>query len=222
MSISSIDRVDKPWGYEFRIILGPSLTLTYLTIFVNSQTSLHCHPRKTTSLTAIAGRGRINFLKDGIDFSAGTSFMVRNGLFHQISNVGINNLIVLEFENPSDARDLVRLEDDYGRRLESYEDKSDLNNISEAEEDFFFQITHGGAWSNHETEIDVIEPTSKIVTFENEAVYAVLEGGLRDKLSNSLILREGDCTTNLTIRRLINHFDWDSGTRLLQIKKKIS
>ena len=126
MSVGAVDRVNKPWGYEFRVSLGSNLTLTYLTLYPGSQTSLHCHPQKTTSLTAIAGTGTIRFLKDSIEFSSGTSFMVRNGLFHQIFNSGQENLVVLEFENPSDATDLVRLEDEYGRSLTSYELKSEF------------------------------------------------------------------------------------------------
>jgi mannose-6-phosphate isomerase-like protein (cupin superfamily) len=220
MILGSVDRVDKPWGYEFRAALGPSITLTYLTIYPESQTSLHCHPRKTTSLTAIAGKGEIKFLNDSIAFTAGTSFMVRNGLFHQISNASAENLVVLEFENPSDALDLVRLEDAYGRSFTSYEEKSDLNYLNESEKDFFSRISQGGIWSNQETDIMVIEPDRHTVTFESEVVYAVLEGGLRDRFSNSLILREGDCTTAPTINRLVRQFKWDPNTKLLQIKKR--
>jgi mannose-6-phosphate isomerase-like protein (cupin superfamily) len=219
--VGAVDRVDKPWGYEFRVSLGPNLTLTYLTLYPGSQTSLHCHPQKTTSLTAISGTGTIRFLKDSIEFSSGTSFMVRNGLFHQIFNSGQKNLVVLEFENPSDATDLVRLEDEYGRSLTSYEIKSEVNSQNDMEEKFFNFIENGGAWSNSETEIMMISVKNSNPDFIEDAVYAVLEGGLRDRVSNSLILREGDCTSSSTIQRLIGLFEWDQTTRLLQIKKKV-
>lgn len=221
MSMIAIDRVEKPWGYEFRVALGTSLTLTYLTIFPKSQTSLHCHPRKTTSLTAISGSGTIRFLKDSIKFAAGTSFMVRNGLFHQISNTSTRNLVVLEFENPSDPMDLVRLEDSYGRRLTHYESTSKENFLTETEKDFFQKITLGGIWSNNETVVRTLEPTRFAFNFDEDAVYAVLQGGLRDNISGSLVLREGDCTTTSTIVRLIDHFGWDIPTKLLEIKRKI-
>ena len=221
MSIGAVDRINKPWGYEFRVSLGTNLSLTYLTLYPGSQTSLHCHPQKTTSLTAISGIGTIRFLKDSIEFSSGTSFMVRNGLFHQIVNSGQENLVVLEFENPSDAMDLVRLEDEYGRSLKSYELKSESNSQNETEEKFFHFIANGGAWSNSETEIMIISPKNSERSFIDDAVYAVLEGGLRDRISNSLILREGDCTSSSTIQRLIGLFEWDPTTKLLQIKKKV-
>jgi mannose-6-phosphate isomerase-like protein (cupin superfamily) len=220
VSVGAVDRVNKPWGYEFRVRLGSNLTLTYLTLYPGSQTSLHCHPQKTTSLTAISGTGTIRFLKDSIEFSSGTSFMVRNGLFHQIYNSGQENLIVLEFENPSDAMDLVRLEDEYGRSLTSYELKAESNSQSKTEEEFFSFIANGGVWSNSETEIIIISPKNSEPDFIDDAVYAVLEGGLRDRVSNSLILREGDCTSTSTIQRLVGLFEWDPTTRLLQIKKK--
>jgi len=221
VSIGAVDRINKPWGYEFRVSLGTNLSLTYLTLYPGSQTSLHCHPQKTTSLTAISGIGTIRFLKDSIEFSSGTSFMVRNGLFHQIVNSGQENLVVLEFENPSDAMDLVRLEDEYGRSLKSYELKSESNSQNETEEKFFHFIANGGAWSNSETEIMIISPKNSERSFIDDAVYAVLEGGLRDRISNSLILREGDCTSSSTIQRLIGLFEWDPTTKLLQIKKKV-
>lgn len=216
----AIERVDKPWGYEFRVSLGPNLTLTYLTLFPKSQTSLHCHPQKTTSLTAISGAGTIKFLKDSIDFGSGTSFMVRNGLFHQVVNTSQEILVVLEFENPSDANDLVRLDDEYGRRFMSYEMKSESNSLNETEVSFFNFIENGGAWSNSETEIKMLSGKNFALDLIDDAVYAVLEGGLRDKVSNALILREGDCTSTSTVQRLIGSFDWDPTTRLLQIQKR--
>jgi len=221
LSIGNLNRVKKPWGYEFRADLSPSLTLTYLSISPGEQTSLHCHPRKTTSLTAISGVGVIRFLKDSIEFSSGTSFMVRNGLFHQISNKGTDNLVVLEFENPSDPMDLVRLEDEYGRVQESYEKNSESILLSDSEANFFHLISNGGTWSNHETVINVLNIENNEISLTIEAVYAVLEGGLRDRVSKALILREGDCTTTPTIQRLVSSFEWDSNTRLLQIVRKI-
>lgn len=220
MLVGAVDRVDKPWGYEFRISLGPNLTLTYLTLYPESQTSLHCHPQKTTSLTAISGIGTIRFLKDSIAFSSGTSFMVRNGLFHQVVNSGQENLVVLEFENPSDATDLVRLEDEYGRSLTSYEVKSESNYQNEIEANFFNFIKSGGSWSNSETDIAMVSVENSNPDFIDEAVFAVLEGGLRDKVSNALILREGDCTSTLTIQRLMRVFEWAPTTKLLQIKTR--
>lgn len=213
------DRFNKPWGYEFRNELSEVVTLTYLSIFPGHQTSLHCHPRKTTSLTAISGTGALQFLKDKITFSAGTSFMVRNGLFHQIVNLGEKELIVLEFENPSDPQDLVRLEDGYGRRNLGYETNSEQSEFTHSELSFFKFIRGGGSWEDEDTQMCIQFPGEIKFVPVDQAVYAVLTGGLRDDMTQAFVLREGDCTTGSTIERLTRSFSWVAGSKLLEIRK---
>ena len=219
MRDTSPDRFNKPWGYEFRIELSEVVTLTYLSIFPGHQTSLHCHPRKTTSLTAISGTGALQFLKDKITFSAGTSFMVRNGLFHQIVNLGEKELIVLEFENPSDSQDLVRLEDEYGRSNLGYETNSEQSEFTQEELSFFKFIRDGDFWEGEETHMCIQFPCEINLLPVDQAVYAVLTGGLQDDITKAFVLREGDCTTGSTIKRLSGSFSWIKGSRLLEIRK---
>ena len=211
---------NKPWGYEFRYQISETVTLTYLTILPNSQTSLHCHPTKTTSLTAIGGSGSLQFLKDRINFTSGTSFMVRNGLFHQVINLGNENLTVLEFENPSDPQDLIRLEDHYGRKLLGYETEMKQKQLSSLEESFFDFIATGSEWENEFTEMQIKFPAESKMISEDDSIYAVLLGGLVDSITNSYVLRAGDCTTGATISRLVANFNWEINTKLLVIRKK--
>jgi mannose-6-phosphate isomerase-like protein (cupin superfamily) len=212
-------KFNKPWGYEFRIDLSTEVTLTYLTILSGYKTSLHCHPTKTTSLTAIAGGGSLQFLKDIQTFEAGTSIMIRNGLFHQVINSGSQNLAVLEFENPSNAQDLVRLEDEYGRKNLGYETNVNDPELTETEKSFFDFILEGEKWENGETTLEIKFPAKTKLMPEYSAVYAVLSGGLEDVLTKSLVLRPGDCTTSTTIERLITSFKWTADSKLLMILK---
>jgi mannose-6-phosphate isomerase-like protein (cupin superfamily) len=212
-------KFNKPWGHEFRFDLSNEVTLTYLTILPGCKTSLHCHPTKTTSLTAITGSGSLQFLKDSQTFGAGSSIMVRNGLFHQVINAGSQNLSVLEFENPSNAQDLVRLEDEYGRKNLGYEANVNEPELTETEKSFFDFISAGEKWENSETRLEMKFPAEAKLTPEHLAVYAVISGGLEDTLTKSLVLRPGDCTTGSTIERLITNFNWTSESKLLMILK---
>ena len=213
-------KFNKPWGYEFRVDFSTEVTLTYLTILPGYKTSLHCHPTKTTSLTAIAGSGSLQFLKDIQTFGAGSSIMIRNGLFHQVINSGTQNLAVLEFENPSNAQDLVRLEDEYGRKNLGYETNVNDPELTEIEKSFFDFISDGEKWENGETKLEIKFPAKTKLIPEHLAVYAVLSGGLEDVLTKSLVLRPGDCTTSSTIERLITSFKWTAESKLLMILKK--
>ena len=50
--------------------------------------------------------------------------MIARGLFHQIKSISKDGLLALEFETPSDKKDLVRFKDSYGRQDKPYEEKN--------------------------------------------------------------------------------------------------
>ena len=45
----------KPWGYEYLAYENQKVALWLLYIKPNHQTSMHCHPLKTTGLTLLDG-----------------------------------------------------------------------------------------------------------------------------------------------------------------------
>jgi len=100
--------------------------------------------------------------------------MVRNGLFHQVINLGSQDLTVLEFENPSNPQDLIRLEDDYGRKLLGYETGSMQKQLSYLEESFFNFIATGSEWENEFTEMQIKFPAESEMVSEDDSIYAVL------------------------------------------------
>ena len=53
--------VNKPWGYEYLAYENEDVGLWFLNIKKNHQTSMHCHPKKTTGLVlldGVAGSGK--------------------------------------------------------------------------------------------------------------------------------------------------------------------
>ena len=116
--------VNKPWGFEYLIYESPEVAVWLLFIRAYHQTSMHCHPRKTTGLLLLEGEAELTFLADGKFISAPEKQMIRRGLFHSTRAVSPGGAYLLEIENPNDKSDLIRLSDRYGRVNKGYEDFS--------------------------------------------------------------------------------------------------
>jgi mannose-6-phosphate isomerase-like protein (cupin superfamily) len=113
--------VNKPWGYEYLIYENSEVALWMLHIRQNQQTSMHCHPIKTTGLVLLQGEAELSFLNDKKVVRAPEKQMIRRGLFHSTRATSEGGIFMLEIENPNDKNDLVRLSDKYGRASSGYE-----------------------------------------------------------------------------------------------------
>ena len=85
--------VKKPWGYEYLVYQNDKAALWFLHINKDQQTSMHCHPNKTTGLILLDGEAELSFLSESKVIHAVSKTMIRKGLFHQtkaISDVGIS------------------------------------------------------------------------------------------------------------------------------------
>ena len=56
--------IDKPWGYEYLVYENQHVALWLLHIAQGQQTSMHCHPTKTTGLVLVQGEAELSFLAD--------------------------------------------------------------------------------------------------------------------------------------------------------------
>ncbi len=113
--------VNKPWGYEYLMYENNKVAMWLLYIAPGQQTSMHCHPTKTTGLVLLKGQAELSFLADKKLISAPEKQMIRRGLFHSTKAVSKEGIFMLEIENPNDKNDLVRLSDEYGRAHSGYE-----------------------------------------------------------------------------------------------------
>jgi hypothetical protein len=114
--------VKKPWGYEYLMYENDDVALWFLYIKKNEQTSMHCHPNKTTGLVLLSGDVNVSFLSDVKNLKPLSKIMIRKGLFHGTQALNDDGAIVLEIETPVDKHDLVRFRDSYGREGKPYED----------------------------------------------------------------------------------------------------
>ena len=82
--------VRKPWGYEYLIFSNAHVAVWILSLEPNSQTSMHCHPNKTTGLIVLDGACEINFLSNKFIVEELDKTMIRKSLFHSTKSIAEN------------------------------------------------------------------------------------------------------------------------------------
>ena len=113
--------VKKPWGKEYLVYENENLGIWFLHIEKDQSTSTHCHPKKNTGLVVLEGLAEVSFLKNKISLKGVDKIMIFKGRFHSTQALSPGGALILEVESPQDKRDLVRLEDKYGREKQPYE-----------------------------------------------------------------------------------------------------
>ncbi len=113
--------IAKPWGREYRIYADSFYDVWKLEMGPGRATSLHYHPRKDTVLMCLGGHGRIQLADTEIDVRAGSHIFIGRGVFHATTNIGEDELELIEVEHPRNKFDLVRVQDSYGRASQPYE-----------------------------------------------------------------------------------------------------
>ncbi len=119
-------KVKKPWGYEYLAYQNDEVGLWILHIAPFHSTSMHCHTKKTTGLIVLDGQIEISFIGDYTILNKLDKRMIRRGLFHSSKSTSENETILLEIETPNNKSDLVRLRDNYGRKLTPYEKEFEI------------------------------------------------------------------------------------------------
>lgn len=114
------DLIGKPWGREYRVYDDAFVDVWLLALTAGASTSLHCHPRKDTVLLCLHGHGAVT-TGDGrrAPIAQGTVLQIDQGAMHR--STAISDLMLVEIETPRDKLDLLRFEDEAGRRGSGYE-----------------------------------------------------------------------------------------------------
>ncbi len=114
--------VQKPWGYEYLMYENKYVAIWILHLKKGFENSLHCHPRKKTSMIVLSGIIRATTLTDWFELKRLDGLIYENGLFHTQKAL-TDDVFLMEIETPPDKQDLVRLRDAYGRAGKGYESK---------------------------------------------------------------------------------------------------
>ena len=93
--------VKKPWGYEYLVYKNDKVALWFLYIASDHQTSMHCHPNKTTGLILLDGEAELSFLGNTFKLKPASKTMIRQGLFHSTKATSKDGAFVFEIETHS-------------------------------------------------------------------------------------------------------------------------
>ncbi len=158
--------IKKPWGYEYLIFENDNVAIWVLYIKNGFQTSVHCHSNKKTSLVVLSGEALCTTLNQEIRLGIGDGLSFDKGVFHSTKSVSNEGSIVLETETPVNKKDLVRLEDKYGRENKGYEGKEYYASLMDKEYSGLVSF-HGTTQSNNHEKI--IGEFSLMITKHNDS-----------------------------------------------------
>lgn len=113
------DTIDKPWGWERILELNDRYCIKHLFIKPGHRLSKQYHERKIETLLLASGAVTLS-IWDGdqeraINMTPSVPHHIERGLVHRMTGAGSEGGLVLEVSTP-ELEDVVRLQDDYGRR----------------------------------------------------------------------------------------------------------
>ena len=214
--------VTKPWGYEYLMYQSDKIGIWFLHIAEDRHTSLHCHPAKKTGYILLSGEAEVSFLKDSTRLKAVSKLMIREGLFHSTKAISSGGIQVIEVESPPDKTNLVRLEDEYGRKDQPYEGSDSV--VPLTTDCIMFQpprLNSPAVYTVSGVKL-VIEHLDKLDTLKKrppEEILLILDGGLVSK-DGDPILSSGDVITISTFTRLVDNFSAPQGMSFMSVRKE--
>tara|TARA_R100001377_G_scaffold56429_1_gene33587 strand:- start:339 stop:995 length:657 start_codon:yes stop_codon:yes gene_type:complete len=211
--------VKKPWGYEYLVYQNDKVALWFLYIGYNQQTSMHCHPNKTTGLILLDGEAEISFLGNSFKVNPISKTMIRKGLFHSTKAISKNGAYIFEIETPVDKHDLVRLEDRYGREGSPYED-STFETPKKEECLWIDNLNSEYNFSNCNIKIENVVNIETLFNKTSNENVVFLDGGIETK-NGQLVAQAGDVVEHGTLKKLLNLFPYFSkDTIIMTIKNE--
>lgn len=204
--------VIKPWGREYKCFSNGEVAVWVLEINKGATTSLHCHPRKNTALIVLQGVVELSFIRDATPhrFHGLDKINIFRGRFHRTKAVS-DGVVLLEVEAPDDKRDIVRLEDDYGRAANPIEEAT-----MPLTGDCLQLVDRGPIKQFAECFLSIISVSTKyeIQQERGQHVFVTLGGGLERGL-----VPVGDAVDGATLSRFTRAFKPVFGTTFLHIWK---
>ena len=200
------------------------IAITYLKLKKGFSTSLHCHPIKKTGFLILKGVAevQIDIYKKNIKKYPKISILVlRPGLFHRIKANNKSDLFALEIENPYIKNDLVRMKDNYGRRLKGYESLKSSRKL--IKKDLLFEIPKKTKKNNYilnnvNIEISYYKDFKRFKSFDDKSVSIILDGKIvSDK--RKTVITAGEIVKSFTLKQLSQYFRIDNKLLLLKASK---
>lgn len=186
--------VRKPWGYEYLIYQNGLVSVWILHIKKGCRTSMHCHPNKKTSLIALSGKCICSTLKEKTRIKSGDGLLIPKGVFHSTEASSEDGAFVMETETSTNKRDLVRVEDRYGRVGMGYETNENVsynlknyNYISLINPTIYYNVKKNfGECSISIAKFKSYDEFKWALDFDDSAI-TILKGKLTDREGNAIL-----------------------------------
>ena len=211
-------KVLKTWGEEYNIFRNKKkLAITYLKLKKGESTSVHCHPKKKTGFLILSGTAHVQlgiYKKNVFKYKPMSILVLRPGLFHRIKASDKSDLYALEIETPYIKTDLIRMEDNYGRKNNGYEGLH--KTIRLTKKDIIFKIptikkSNKYILNNIQIEISYFTSFKKFNSLDDKSVSIILDGNIIND-SNKTVITIGEIVKFHTLKKL---------STLFRINKKI-
>ena len=111
---AAVERVPKPWGHEMIFARTRKYVGKILVIEKGHRLSLQLHRRKHESLMVLRGRLKLRLGSNTRTVGPGTAFTIPPRTIHRFEALK-GRVTLIEVSTP-ELWDVVRLQDDYGRR----------------------------------------------------------------------------------------------------------
>ncbi len=113
MEYKPVKVVEKPWGRETWLCVEKEYAGKILEIKKGCRTSLQYHNKKKESIYVLSGELKIQYPNGERILKKGESITIKPGDKHRLC--AVKDLVLIEVSTP-ELDDVVRLEDDYGRK----------------------------------------------------------------------------------------------------------
>lgn len=112
MSLHQVVRIDKPWGWEETLDKTDDYMLKRLFMWGGKRCSLQYHEFKTETVLVVSGLLEILVENNMRTYGAGDFVTIQPNQSHRMR--AVEDCLYIECSTPF-PKDVVRLEDDYGR-----------------------------------------------------------------------------------------------------------
>lgn len=115
------NKSNPPWG-TWEVILGePTYKVKRVTVLPGKRLSYQKHFKRQEHWNIVEGSGLVTLEGEQIPLTSGESITIPCKAAHRIANPGKSPLVLIEVQHGSycGEDDILRLEDDYGRKEES-------------------------------------------------------------------------------------------------------
>ncbi len=107
-----------PWGKWEVLLEEPSYKVKRVTVLPGKRLSYQKHLRRSEHWMVVEGKGEVTLDSKEIHIEKGNTIDIAQEVAHRITNVGEEDLIFIEIQQGEyfGEDDIIRLEDDYGRK----------------------------------------------------------------------------------------------------------